>query len=287
MRVLVTGASGFIGRPLVEMLRRQHEVWEVARSKTGERSVEWDLSEPLKKGALPARLDSVVHLAQSRDYRRFPERAVAIARVNVEATLELLDRARETGVKTFVFASSGGVYGGATRPIKEDARVTGPDFYLSTKLAGEALVHGYRSEFDVEILRLFFVYGPGQSPDRFFAKLVRTVLSGDPVVLYGPDGIRLNPIHVSDVAAAMSAALGLAGSQVVNIAGPEVITLRSLAELIGSHVGRAPVFEERPADPERDLVADIGLMRRLLLAPSQRLADRVGEVCEEVMAATR
>jgi nucleoside-diphosphate-sugar epimerase len=243
--------------------------------------------EPLKSGALPPRLDSVIHLAQSRDYRRFPEKAVAIARVNVEATLELLDAAREAGAKTFVFASSGGVYGGATHPIKEDASVTGPDFYLSTKLAGEALALGYRSEFDIQVLRLFFVYGRGQSPDRFFAKLVRTVLSGEPVVLYGPEGISLNPIHVSDVAAAMSASLGLAGSHVVNVAGAEVITLRALADLIGSHVGRAPVFDERPAEPRRDLVADIGLMRRLLAAPSQRLADRVGEVCEEVMAATK
>lgn len=291
MRIVVTGASGFIGRPLVEKLGPGHELWAVGRSPvpsvSSERSAPWDLTEAIPRHALPGRIDAVIHLAQSRDYREFPSKALAIARVNVEATLELLDYARDAGAKCFVFASSGGVYGGASHPIGEDARVVAPDFYLATKLAGEALAAGYRSLMAVQTLRLFFVYGRGQSPDRFFTNLVRRVLNGQPIVLYGRDGMRLNPIHVADVVDAIAASLTLQGSNVVNIAGPEVLTLRRIADLVGAHVGKTPVFDQRPADPERDLVADVALMERLVGAPHGRFDDRIGQVCEEVMAARR
>src|SRR6266508_900177 len=290
MKVLITGGSGFIGKPVVAGLAREHEVWVAGRQPIAaaprQHFVAWDLAERLPVRDFPPRLDAVVHLAQSRDYRSFPDKAVAIARVNVDATLELLDYASRVGVTHFVFASSGGVYGGASHPIQEDARIEGHDFYLSTQLAGEVLAHSYRSTLDVITLRLFFVYGRGQSPDRFFSKLARRVIAGEPVILYGRDGIRLNPIHVLDVVDAVRSSLRLRGSHVVNVAGPEVITLRRLAELIGERVGRAPVLDEQASDPGRDLVADIRLMERLLGAPSRRVSDLIGEVCEEAIAAT-
>ena len=289
MRVLVTGGSGFVGRRLIKSLAGDHEVWVVGRTPVQGAPrvnwIDWDMASPLGDGTLPGRLDCVVHLAQSRDYRLFPESAVSIARVNVGATLEVLDHARKAGVKRFVFASSGGVYGGSDVPIKEDARVRPPDFYLATKVASETLANTYQSLFDVVNLRLFFVYGRGQGPDRFITRLVRRVLGGEPVILYGPDGIRVNPIHVSDVVRVVAASLALNGSHAVNVAGPDVLTLRRLTELIAEHVGRQPHFEERPAEVNRDLVADTGLMNQLLVPARERIAERIGEVCEEAMAA--
>ena len=291
MRILLTGASGFVGRPLLDRLATSHEVWVAGRRAapgvTGVRYVEWDLSASIPTHDLPSSVDAVVHLAQSREYRRFPDRALAIARVNLQATLELLDYASAAGATRFVFASSGGIYGGSDRPIKEDARVGAPDFYLATKLAGETLAAAYRSRFDVVTLRLFFVYGPGQAADRFFTELVRRVLSGEPVILYGADGMRLNPIHVADAVRAIDVSLGLQGSHVINVGGPDVLTLRRMSELIAVHVRRDAVFDQRPADPARDLVADIGLMRRVLGAPTERFEQRIGEVCDEAMAAMR
>lgn len=290
MRVLVTGGSGFVGSRLIESLARDHEVWVVGRTRVQSGPpvnwVDWDMASPLGAGTLPGRLDCVVHLAQSRDYRLFPESAVSIARVNVGATLELLDHARKAGVKRFVFASSGGVYGGSDVPIREDAHVRPPDFYLATKVASETLANTYRSLFDVVNLRLFFVYGRGQGPDRFITRLVRRVLAGEPVILYGPDGIRVNPVHVADVVRVVAASLVLNGSHVVNVAGPDVLTLRQLTELIAEHIGRQPHFEERAPEVNRDLVADTGLMTQLLVAARERFDERIGEVCEEAMAAS-
>jgi UDP-glucose 4-epimerase len=289
VKVLVTGPTGFIGRPLVEALAADHEVWAVGRTVADHppsvKWVEWDMSAALPATLLPSRIDAVVHLAQSRNYRDFPESAVAIARVNVQATVELLDHARRAGARNFVFASSGGVYGGSNSPLGEDAIVKPPDFYLSTKAAAEALASAYRQYFNVVCLRLFFPYGPGQSHDRFITRMVLRVLAGEPIVLYGLQGIRVNPTHVSDVVRAIDASLHVSDSHVVNVAGPDVFTLRELTELIAERVGRRPNFDEQPIEPHRDLVADIRLMKRILTAPSERIADRIGEVCDEVMAA--
>jgi hypothetical protein len=83
----------------------------------------------------------------------------------------------------------------------------------------------------------------------------------------------------------VAASLALDGSLVVNVAGPDVLTLRRLTELIAERVGRQPQFEERPPEVNRDLVADTGLMNQLLITARERIHERIAEVCEEAMAA--
>src|SRR5262249_12395477 len=107
-RVLVTGANGFIGRHLVAALARRHHVFGVTRGLdsvprlAGVEWIEQDLGQPISSGLLPPRIDAVVHLAQSRSYREFPEKAADIFRVNVGSTQDLLDHARLAGAETFV-----------------------------------------------------------------------------------------------------------------------------------------------------------------------------------------
>ena len=291
MKVLVTGASGFIGRHLVDELLPTNEVvgvtYQADNLRHDERLewVRWDVRHPAPPAVLPGRLDAVVHLAQTRSYRGFPELALDITQVNLDGLVNVLDAARSAGARLFVLASSGGVY--APGPgLRTESDPPGPQsFYQATKLAGEVLASRYGDFFSVVCLRIFFAYGPGQARDRFIPDLVTRVVNGKAVQLHGPDGFKANPIHVQDVARAFRQALALEGMHVINVAGPDVHSFRAIVELIAASVGREPVIERLDTEGQRDLVASTTEMARRLGAPVLRLEDKIAEVCDEVSGA--
>lgn len=284
MRILVTGASGFVGRALSRLLADQHEVFGLSRrASLATHSIQLDLGAPLDLETLPDRIDAVVHLAQSEHYREFPERADQIYAVNVESTFRLLEYARRAKASRFVLASSGGVYGYAREPLAESAPPRPPDFYLRTKELAEILLFGYGRFFATIAVRPFFIYGEGQRPSMFVPRLVHNVLRGRPVTLSAPDGLEVNPIHVSDAARAFAAALETEFSGPINAAGPEVLTLGEITRIIGRRLGREPVVAQS-SDAPGNVVGDITLMKRVLTAPTVKFADGVAEVCREALA---
>jgi len=106
------------------------------------------------------------------------------------------------------------------------------------------------------------------------------VREGRTVTLQGEDGLRINPIHVSDAARAVAASLSLDGCHAINVAGPATLSIRDICEVAGRQSGQTPRFETPPGEAGGDLVADIGRMRSLLGAPSIRFEDAVGELAE-------
>jgi nucleoside-diphosphate-sugar epimerase len=272
-RILLTGATGLIGAQLMRCLGPDNVVYAVSRSArvpSATRVVTVDLGGQWSADQLPRDVETVVHLAQSEHFRDFPSEAEDIFTVNTQSTIKLLDYARRTGVRRFVLASSGGVYGGGPGMLAEDAPVKpGGElgFYIGTRVCSELLSECYANCFDVVCLRFFFVYGPDQRSNMLIPRLVDSIRSGRAITLAGEVGLRLNPIHVEDAAMAVKKALTLHGSHKINVAGPAVLSLREMAEAIGRAVGRAPLFEVDSAIAPRDLVADTERMRRLLCEP--------------------
>ncbi|MCA3265851.1 MAG: NAD(P)-dependent oxidoreductase [Azospirillum sp.] len=275
MKILMTGGSGFLGRSLVpRLLAAGHQIWALARSPkaaatlpAGVNVVMGDMAS-LPLSDFPAGMDAVVSLAQSEHFRNFPDRALDVFDVNVRGQLVLLDWAQRQGVKRFVMASSGGIYGPKARPFVAEDELLAVDsplgFYLGTKLATELVFQTYRKQFAAGvILRPFFIYGPGQSADMLVSRLIASVRAGRPIQLQGPDGLKLNPVFVSDAAAAFVSALALEGFHVLNVAGPEVVTLRSFCERIGRLVGAPPRFESAQGSPS-DYVASTDAAERVL-----------------------
>ena len=270
--IVITGATGLIGNSLAAAMAAANEVHCIARKPHRSRDVVWhahDLAQPDGLPALPPRPDAVVYLAQSEFFRDFPEKSGEIFQVNTASLLKLLDYARKAGCRKFVYASSGGVYGTSDRPMTETTPLAADGtlgFYLVSKLCSEMLVQAYSQHFATVILRYFFVYGAGQRRSMLVPRLVDRVKNGEPVALQGADGIRINPTYVEDAAAATARAVQVAGSHVINVAGPETLTMREVGVLIGRAVGREPRFsmsDDRPGH----LVADTTRMRELLGAP--------------------
>jgi UDP-glucose 4-epimerase len=251
LRILVTGATGFVGRTLVPLLlARGHAVVAVGRrGPVVEDGLQWreaDLTSPDWERVLPETADAVVALAQSRRYREFPEGARDVFTVNVDAVSRLLDWARRTGVGRFVLGSSGNVYGpAAPSPVSEDTPLDPGDHYARTRVMAEGLLRSYAPPLRGVAIRFFTIYGPGQT-GMLVPDIISRVRDGRPVVLAGGTGPRLSPLFVEDAAAALTALVETeaSGFSVYDSAGPTIVTLRDLATIIGEVLGRAPVFED-------------------------------------------
>jgi nucleoside-diphosphate-sugar epimerase len=288
MRILLTGASGFVGGHLApRLVEGGHEVLCAVRGSSGyeppsgARRIEIDLARPLEAATLPE-VDAVVHLAQASV--RFPDDARELHRVNTASTLELLDHARRTGAQRFVYASSASVYGFGDRPFAEDDPLAGRDFYAATKIGAEALVRGYDDFLTTAVLRLVVPYGPGQQA-RMIPGLIGRVRAGTPVTLNAGGRPRMNPLYIDDVVRTVVGVLELDDPTVLNIAGDEPVTVKELAEQIGAVVGREPVFEEGEGDVPGDIVADTSRLHELLdLRPLVPLADGLRRTAETSVA---
>ena len=164
MKILIAGANGFIGRHLLERLAGTHELFALVRQApvqppTGVEYIAQDLGQPLNLARLPNQLDAIIHQAALIDTEQFDD-SLAF-RVNVEATWNLLRYAENAGVRTFVHASTGGVYGCSNRPFVESDPFTPMDLYSLTKAQAELAVQAAPGDFHKVVLRYFFPYGKG------------------------------------------------------------------------------------------------------------------------------
>lgn len=289
MRVLITGANGLIGRATcAELVARGDTVFALTRGDAphGSSPVNVDLSAPWSEAQLPDHIDAVVHLAQSPDYRDFPGAASSMFDVNLLTTARLLDWSRGHGVQHFALASSGGLYAPSDTPLTEDSPLTlsGPlAYYLATKRAAELLAEPYAGLFGVSMSRIFFAYGPGQKASFLIPSLIRSIREGRPIKLASDEGLVLNPIAAQDVARALVALLPRRGSTLVNLAGPEVVSLRGLTTMLGDALGTTPRYEVDTAAKQPRVVADISRMRDVAVAPTRRLDEAVREVVVAAM----
>lgn len=271
MRVLLTGASGFVGGYLAPALvSAGHDVHALVRepgaydAPEGVTPIEADL-EQLNRDALP-RVDAVAHFAQANV--PFPDGAGTLYAVNTASTLVLLEHARTCAAQRFLYASSASVYGFGDRPFTEAEPVSAHDFYATTKINSEQLVGTYGRFLGTSVFRLVAPYGPGQT-GRMIPGVIGRVREGRPVTLNGGGRPRMNPIYVEDAVRAAVAALELEGNHVVNVAGEEVVGIDRIAELAGEALGREPVFERGDADVPGDVVADTTRFGELFNLPDR------------------
>ena len=276
MTLIVSGASGFVGRALLESLPSGTEAVALARKDApgwadrldGVSWVSGDLRrEGLERG-LPGSADAVVHLAQSRLDDSFPEGALDMVEVNVAATARLLDYARRAGARRFVLASTATVYEPQPGPLREDSPLDCSRFYAASKRSAELIALPYGELLSCWVLRIFTVYGPGQS-GRLIPRLIDRVRSGEPITLGGGRGIGLSPIYVGDLATTIAAAAARdiepgRGAEIVNVAGAEALRLEQIATEIGAAAGREPLFERAEGAEPGGWMADTSKLASLL-----------------------
>jgi UDP-glucose 4-epimerase len=282
--ILITGITGLLGSHLSEELSKLgHTIYGVTRrpcSKSSYKAVVIDLSSDWKISELPTNIDVIYHLAQSDKFRDFPAGAPDVFQVNINSTAKLLDYATKSGVASFIYASSGGVYGNGKEPFLENEPIV-PfgelGYYLGSKACSEILVQSYASELQVIILRPFFVYGKSQNRSMLIPRLFDNVAAGKPVELSSGDGIKINPIHVNDVVKVLTASLHNSASRTYNIGGPEILSIRKICNLFGSYLEKTPNYQNS-SDLPKDLVGDISLISEVLHQPKIKLSEVIPEI---------
>lgn len=313
MKVLVTGAAGFIGSHAAEALARggadvvgldnfdafydrsckEANLAEV-RAACGERFtfVEADIRDAGAVGALCQRLgplDAILHLAAKAGVRPSIADPAGYEAANVAGTIHLLEAAVKMQPRPrFVFASSSSVYGNAPKaPFSESDNVDFPiSPYAATKKAGELVCHAYHHlhGLGVYCLRFFTVYGPRQRPDLAICKFTRGILAGRTIQVFGDGKSSRDYTYIDDIVAGVVAAVQrCSGYEIINLGSERPITLQRMVETIAAACGREAVIERlpmQPGDVERTF-ADVTKARRLLdYRPNMPFEEGVGRFVE-------
>jgi UDP-glucose 4-epimerase len=274
MRILITGAGGHLGGHLVAALQNAHEIVAVTRKVA-------DLAQPDFCDRLPP-VDAIVHLAQSPHFRN-PAMEAEVMAVNADSTAKLLAWGKANGTKQFVLASTGSVYAASDSPLKESDPTQNADLYSRSKLTAEAHCARYAEDLNITILRIFFMYGPAQE-GKFMSRMIESIAQGKAVTCEGAEGFYCNPLYVMDAVTAITRALSVKGSHMVNLAGPETLSLKKLSEKIGQALGVAPIFDIKRDAPTKRIVADITKQTALLGAPTTDVASGITQTVADFLS---
>jgi UDP-glucose 4-epimerase len=292
MRVLVTGGAGFIGSHLSRrLLAEGHTVSVIDNESNGRREcvpagakfILADVAEPPGLEPVFAQgLDAVCHIAGQVSIIRSFSDPVADLRTNVEGTLNVLKLCLKYKVPRLVYASSMTLYGQCeTIPTPEIEPCRPDSYYGITKHAAERYVHSTAErpdldfDFSVTSLRMFSVYGPGQSFSNPYQGVLGifsgNLLRGEPITIFGDGEQTRDFIYIDDILDGWVRALHTpkAAGGVFNLGSGRSLSINQLAEAVIAAFGHPPggyKVVRAPARPgeQRTVRADIGQARAVL-----------------------
>lgn len=278
MRVLVTGASGFIGSHVTNLLQaHMHDVVALDRNAAngvvlnpGSRGIWGHDLRYLQPRSWLSEIDAVIHLAGLGGTAQSWEKVFEYWMANVSATDRLIRVMKQAGVKRLIHISSSSVYGKVATG-DEDSSTIPASPYGVTKLAGERLAYCLCQHFgiDLTIIRPFTVYGPGQRKDMIHNIVINRLLQGLPIIIEGDGKQSRGCTFVKDIAKAIIMTLEKpeAIGRTYNVGGNEPISIIELVHLAGQLIGITPTLvhtERRPGDQD------------ITIANTQRIESELG-----------
>jgi UDP-glucose 4-epimerase len=256
MKVLITGAAGFLGRNVVNhFLGEGFDVTtfdQAAHAIDGADSLVGNLLDAEVVTKSVEGKDAVVHIGAIGDVYLAGENPGLASSVNVVGSANVADAAKAAGSKV-VYASTWEVYGAPRSEVIDEDHACEPDHpYNITKLAGERILLAADHLRDVPVvaLRLGTAYGPGLRPNSVFRLFIDKARKGEPITIQG-DGSQFRQFtHADDIARAFALACQSdRRGEVFNIVAPEPVSIKQLAEAV---VARYPTevsySEARPGD---------------------------------------
>lgn len=274
MKVLVTGAAGFIGSHFSERLLA--EGWDVRGVDNFDDFYDPQIKRRNISGCLNNKnfqlleadirdraamdkavgdgIEIIVHLAARAGVRPSIAQPLLYADVNVNGTTILLEAAKKHKIDKFIFGSSSSVYGNNKKvPFSEDDNVDFPiSPYAATKKAGELICHTYHHLYAINItcLRFFTVYGPRQRPDLAIHKFTKLIEQDKPIPVYGDGEQSRDFTYIDDIIDGTAAAVQRCnGFNIYNLGQSHPITVNDLVAELEKTLGKKAVKEYLPPQP--------------------------------------
>jgi len=274
MKIIVTGAAGFIGSHLTErLLDESHFIigidnfddfynpqikrLNISSSLKNEnfKLFEADIrdSEACDK-IITDDVYAIVHLAAKAGVRPSIEQPALYTDVNISGTLVLLEAAKKRNVKKFIFASSSSIYGNNKKiPFSEDDPVDHPiSPYAATKKACELICHTYHHLYGIDVtsLRYFTVYGPRQRPDLAIHKFAAFIEKEKPIPIYGDGSMMRDFTYIDDIIdGTVSAIEQCDGYHLYNLGESRTISVNDLVTELEKALGKKAKKELLPPQP--------------------------------------
>ena len=261
-RVLITGALGFLGYPAA--LASVAEGWETtgfdlvlpAATVAGAQFVRGDITDihQIYRVLRKRSIDTIIHTGGFSGPMLERDNPYLVCSTNVGGTINLLEAARVTGIKRFVFLSSAHAYGDTPpAPVSEDAPFRTRDIYGATKASGDLLLRAYRGQhgLDAVSLRISNGYGPRRMTREAIRTMLQDAIAGRPTALDFGGGYGRTFLYVKDAVDAIVAAVkapALAQSA-YNITGTEFASMESIADIVRKLFPQARISMAAGADP--------------------------------------
>ena len=277
MNVLITGGAGFIGQHLIKRLvDLKHQVTVIDNLFVKPQTLlpkSIDLIKlPIESPQLTSTIkkinpDIIYHLAAANSVLSPIDDTLTS---NIIGTYNLLNAAKNTKIKQFIFTSSGAVYGEIEKlPISENHVTLPTSAYGISKLTSELHLKLFKKHFNTSILRFANVYGPGQnssSEGGVVAIFINKILSGQKPIIFGTGQQTRDFVYVSDVVEALELSLNHPQSFTINIGSNKKTSVSDLYNAITKLTKLTPGFTQKPARPQevQDSLFDIKLSKEIL-----------------------
>lgn len=262
IRVLITGALGFLGYPAA--LAAAGEGWETtgfdliqpAAAVAGVHFVRGDITDihQIYRVLRERSIDTIIHTGGFSGPMLERDNPYLVCSTNVGGTINLLEAARVTGVRRFVFLSSAHAYGDTPpAPVPEDAPFRTRDIYGATKASGDLLLRAYREQhkLDAVALRISNGYGPRRMTREPVCTMLKDALAGRPTALDFGGGYRRTLLYVKDAVGAIVAAVKAPSlaQAAYNITGAEFTSMEHIAEMVHKLLPQARISMAAGVDP--------------------------------------
>ncbi len=270
MSILVTGAAGFIGSKVCELLLKSgkdavgidnmndyydirvknYRLKELKKYKNFTfHKADIENKKSLDNIIKKYKIKAIINLAARAGVRYSMQNPFVYVSTNTMGTLNLLEAARENKINKFILASTSSLYAGQKMPFSETLAVNTPiSPYAASKKGAEAMCYSYHYLYglDITVLRFFTVYGPAGRPDMSIIRFIKWIDEGNPIELFGDGSQSRDFTYIDDIAKGVIKSLKKTGYKTINLGGNKPYKLSYMIKLIENNLGKKAEYNYKP-----------------------------------------